>query len=204
MNEMLKEDNPVRDQPWSVQIDHFGLNCTSRTLERACKRRRPKAGRYKMAKIKLISFKNKQLRKEYGRRHQAETIDSFWQYIHFTDEAHFDPDESYSKRVLREGTRYEASKIQTMPDLKGVELHIAASISWHHQSPLQFYHDKHDDPLSVIIKKPPKPRRSKYQTEETYQQRIIEWEASLSHDPDIKSKGNSMTQAYYTEHLLPV
>lgn len=37
-----------------------------------------------------------------------------------------------------------------------------------------------------------------------HHQRVVEWEASLPHDPEIKSKGNSMTQAYYIERLLPV
>jgi hypothetical protein len=84
---------------------------------------------------------------EYDRRHQAVTVHSFWQYIHFTDEAHFDPGESYSKRVLREeGTRYEPQNMQPMPDMKGVKLHFAASISWHHKSPLLFYNDEHDPP----------------------------------------------------------
>jgi hypothetical protein len=77
LNEILKEDNPVRDQSWAVQIDHFEINCTSRTLQRAWKRRRPKDERYKMTKIKLISSKNRQLRKDYDLRHRTETIESF-------------------------------------------------------------------------------------------------------------------------------
>jgi hypothetical protein len=83
-----------------------------------------------MAIVKPISLKNKQLRVEYGRRHVAETVNSFWQYVHFTDEAHFDPDEVFSKRVLREeGTRYEAANMQAMPQMKGMKLHFGASIS---------------------------------------------------------------------------
>lgn len=148
LNEMLKEDNPVRDQPWVIQIDHFGLNCTSRTMKRACKRHRFKTGRYKMTKIQFISSKNKKLRKEYGLRHQAKTIESFWQYIHFTDETHFDSDETYSKRMLREeGTRYEASNMQIMSDLKNVKFYFVVSISWHHKSPLQFYNNEHNSSL---------------------------------------------------------
>ncbi len=49
--------------------------------------------------------------------------------MHFTDEAHFDPDQMYEERVLREeGTRYEPENMQTMPDIEGVKLHVAASI----------------------------------------------------------------------------
>jgi hypothetical protein len=144
------------------------------------------------------------LRKDYDLRHRTETIESFWQYIHFTDKTHFDSNESYSKRVLREEkTRYEALNMQIMSDLKDVKLHFAVSIFWHHKSSLQLYNDEHD--LSfVITKKSLKSFRSRYQSEETYQQRIIEWETSLSHDSKIKLKRNSMIQAYYTERLLSV
>ncbi len=94
LNEMLNvEKNSVRDQSWEIQIDHFQLNCTSRTLKRACKRRTLKADRYRMIKIKDISLKNRKLRVKYDHRHKDETIESFWQYVHFTDEAHLDLEE---------------------------------------------------------------------------------------------------------------
>lgn len=194
LNEMLNAaKNPVRDQPWLVQIDYFQLHCTRRTLQNACKRRTPKAGRYKMTKVKAISDKNKQLRVEYRLQHENETIYLFWQFVHYTEKAHLDPAECFSKRILREeGTRFEAKNMQPMPDMKGVKLHFAASIPWHHKGALQFYNDEHDPP-PVITKKLPKPRKSRYQSEETYRQRIIQWEASLPHDPEVKPKGNSMT-----------
>ena len=93
--------------------------------------------------------------------------------------------------------------MQPMPDMKGVKLHVAASVSWHHKGELQFYNDEHDKP-AVEIKKAPKPRKSKYQTDEIYRQRLIAWEATNVHDVEIKSKGNSMTQLYYVERLLPI
>jgi hypothetical protein len=37
-----------------------------------------------------------------------------------------------------------------------------------------------------------------------FQHRILEWEASISHEKEVKPKGNSMTQLYYCERLLPV
>lgn len=93
--------------------------------------------------------------------------------------------------------------MQSVPDLKGAKLHFAASISWHHKSPLQFYNDEHDPP-PVVTKKPPKPRKSKYQSNDQYQQCLIDWETYLPHDLEVQPKGNLMTQAYYTERLLPV
>jgi transposase len=205
LTEMLNDEkNLVRDQSWEVQIDHFQLNCTSRIMKRACSRRQPKAGRYRMTIVKPISLKNRQLRVEYDHRHVTETMDSFWQYVHFTNETHLNPNEIFAKRVLREqSTRYEAANMQVMPQMKEIKLHFEASISWHHKSPLIFYNDEHDSSL-VIIEKLFKPRRSRYQTKKTYQQRVLEWEASLSHDPKIKPKSNSMTQTYYTKRLLSV
>lgn len=87
-------------------------------------------------------------------------------------------------------------------ELKGVYFHIAASISWYHKRPLQFYNDEHDF-HGVKIFKPQKPRW-KHETADTYHQRVFKWEASVSYDVEFKSKGNSVTQAYYFKRPLPV
>ena len=50
--------------------------------------------------------------------------------------------------------------MQKMPDMKGIKLHVAASISWHHKWPLTFYNDEHDAP-EIQVHKPRKPRKSK-------------------------------------------
>lgn len=105
--------------------------------------------------------------------------------------------------LIQTGTRYEPENMQQMPDMKGVKLHVAASISWHHKGALQFYNDENDTP-DIQIKKPRKSRKSKYETEEMHRQRLTDWEVSLPHDVEVKSKGNSMTQIYYTERLLPI
>lgn len=204
-DEMLNVDkNLMRDMPWEIQINHFELNCTARTFQRHDQHRRLKAELYKMVKIKNINSKNKRLRIEYGLRHKNEIIESFWQYVHFTNEAHIDLNQTYSKRVLREkDTRYEPQNLQSMPDMKGVKLHFAISISWHHKGPLLFYNDKHDS-SSVVIKKLSKSRKSKYQTNDQYKQRLIDWEVSLPHDSEMKLKDNFITQIYCTERLLPV
>jgi hypothetical protein len=34
--------------------------------------------------------------------------------------------------------------------------------------------------------------------------RVLEWEALLPHEQEVKLKGNAMTQKYYTERLLPI
>ncbi len=80
---------------------------------------------------------------------------------------------------------------------------MAGSISWYQKGPLIFYNDENDPPTMKPIKQEPKPRRSRYQTEEKYQERVRDWESRKPHDPEIKPKGNSMTNKYYTEKLLP-
>lgn len=202
LNQLLSDTNPVRDQHYDCQIKHFDMNVSSRTLRRALTSRR-NARRYKKAVVRKISDKNKQLRVQYGLEHKDKSME-FWESVHWTDEAHIDPSQVSSQYILREeGTRYDPSNIEERSELKGVEFHIAASVSWHHKSPLQFYNDEHDFP-EIKVLNPRKPRRRKNETDEQHHDRLLEWEASLPHDVQIKSKGNSMTQAYYVKRLLPV
>ena len=115
------------------------------------------------------------------------------------------------ERVLREeGTALEPENLQEMPGFQGSKLHISAEVSWYRIGELQFYNDENDPPEVEIKRpkkrKPAKPRKN--ESQEHYDQRVREWEAEQQaqqpHDPEIKPKGNSMTQAYYTERLLPV
>lgn len=89
-----------------------------------------------------------------------------------------------------------------MPDFQGVKLYIAASISYWHKSPLFFYNDENDAPQIKLLK-PPKPRKTIYDTKEQFDEKIVLWKASLPHNVDVKPKGNSIIQKYYTEKLLP-
>jgi hypothetical protein len=56
----------------------------------------------------------------------------------------------------------------------------------------------------IQMKKSRKSRMRKHETDDQYRQRVAEWEASLSHDVEIKPKSNSMTQIYYTDRLLSI
>ena len=131
MNQMLDpHQNPVRDQSWSVQIEHFNLSMSSRILRAAFNQRVSRASRFKQIKIRSINFKNKKLRVQYGLKHQHHIVKKFFQYVHFSDEAHFDFDQIYNQFVLREeGIKYELKNMQSMPEMKGVKLHVAAFIS---------------------------------------------------------------------------
>ncbi len=48
--------------------------------------------------------------------------------------------------------------------------------------------------FDIQIIKPRKSRRQKNDTNDEHRQRIAKYEISLSHDVEIKSKDNSMTQ----------
>ena len=111
---------------------------------------------------------------------------------------------------FEEGTALEPENLQEMPAFQGSKLHISAEISWYKIGELQFYNDENDPP-EVVVKKPKKRKPTKPRQKESqgqFEQRLREWEAEKEaqqpHDPEIKPKGNSMTQAYYTKRLLPI
>lgn len=53
-------------------------------------------------------------------------------------------------------------------------------------------------------KQPPKPRQSKYETDEQFAQRKRDHEASLPPPLEVVSCGHHITQKYYTNHILPM
>ena len=157
-----------------------------------------------MAQARPISWKKRRERVEYGGENRPRDFWSFWQYISFSDEAHYDPDKQPKQRVLREiGTRIDADNMQIRPELSGVRVHFSASCSWHYKSDLTFYNNKQDPPAVKPVL-PPKPRRRpKTETPEQYEQRLEEWKECLPHNLEVEPKGNSMTQAYYANRILP-
>ncbi|KAF6238785.1 hypothetical protein HO173_003292 [Letharia columbiana] len=196
-------ENPVRREPFLVQLEHFGVNTSERTLQRSLRARTNDAQLYKCAQVKTISESNLKQRREYGARNLGQTVEDLWQYVVFTDEAHYSRNAIPQDRVLRErGTRYDVKNLQELPNLEPCSVHVSGSISWHHKE-ITIYHDENDPP-DVKIPKPRKPiRRPKRETTPEYEQRVEDWKESLPHDPEIKESGNSMTQNYYVDKLLP-
>ena len=87
---------------------------------------------------------------------------------------------------------------------EGVKFHVAAWITWFDKAEkLEFYKDEEEYEEQPPM--PPRPRRRPTtESPEEYQARLTEWEALKPHKVDVKPQGNSMTQKYYTERLLPV
>ena len=68
---------------------------------------------------------------------------------------------------------------------------------------MTFYNDEHDPPIVKPVISRKQRRRPTTETPEQYKQRLEEWKEHLRYNPEIKPKGNSITQAYYVEKILP-
>jgi len=204
LDELLDENNPLNDKPYTTQVQQLQLPITPRVLQRNFSKRKG-AKRYKMPYTKEISQNNREKRVKYGQEHQKSVME-FWQYVLFTDEAHF------SSRDLQNASIYalrQPSTSQRLSRLKetrvsglDVTLHVAAGISYNMKGELLFYNDP-EDRAAVKKRLPPKPRKSSVESESDYSEKVEKWRASLPHPAEIKTTGNSMTQKYYTENVLP-
>lgn len=205
----LLEDNtnPVRDAPLSVQQRENEIPLAPRSL-RYNLSNRENAHMYISAYSGEISTPNKRQRVRYGEEHEKEDLHGFWDTVFFTDEAHFNPEEDFQKpRILRRKgnpNRLKRGNLQTRKKKKSspLTLHIYASVNWFFKSPLGFYNDEKD--MLKPPKQPPKPRRSKYETDEQFAQRKRDHEASLPPPLEVVSCGHHITQKYYTNHILPM
>jgi transposase len=200
--------NPVRNQPMVAQAKYHQIEASERTLQRQTKRYSNDAKLYKQAYVdKVLSDSNHSARWDYGQVYGDKTIDNFWRYIMFTDECHIDLATSRQGHILRErGTRYNQENIQQRPSKTGNEIHIFAWITWDTKSPqLYFYND--EEPTIDQPKRPRKPVRHKRESDSEWQQRLLNWEQDIAALPPkkiVKPLGNSMTQEYYCNNVLPV
>ena len=105
--------NPVRNQAFEAQIEYHHLDINKRTLQRGLKTHTNQGQRYKQARVsKPMSVQNRRKRVEYAQKHLYSTIENYWQWIIFTDKAHFDSTAQKTNYILREaGTRYEPENI---------------------------------------------------------------------------------------------
>jgi hypothetical protein len=198
--------NPVRTETYEAQIAYHHIPVGKRQLQRKLKEHTKGGRKYKMAFVKKeVSTKNREERVAYGRDHQDKSMEDFWSYIMYTDEAHVDLTSQAVGEILREeGTRYDDENIMERGEKKGVSFHVAAWITWFEKAEkLEFYNDEED--TTEYPPRAPKPRRRPTtESESEYQDRLKEWEALRPHKVEKKVGGNHMTQKYYTDRLLPV
>jgi hypothetical protein len=196
--------NPVRDQLYEAQLEYHHLPISVRTLRRGLSRYTKQGRRYRQAYIsKEVTAVQRRGRIQYCQMHDGKSIDDFWRRVIFADEMHFDPTSIGVGHILREaGTRYDTENIQTRPLPTGVKLHCAAWVSYDHKAPfLIFYNDEEE--YTYQPRRQGRPRKSKYEDDAAFQRRIQEWQAEQPHQVVVKPKGNSMTQKYYVDNVLP-
>lgn len=123
--------NPVRNQPFDAQIEFHNIPVKRRQFQKKLKEHTNGGQIYKDAFVKKeISGKNRDERVAYGEEYKEKTIDDFWKYIVFTDEAHIDPSSQQAPGIFRErGKRYNDENIVQRGEKKGVKFHIAAWIT---------------------------------------------------------------------------
>jgi hypothetical protein len=123
--------NPIRDQPYEAQIAYHKIPVQKRQLQRKLREYTNGGQIYKCAFVrKEISRKNKAERVSYGQQHKDKTIEDFWSYVLFTDEAHIDPSAQQAPGILRERAKpYDDENIVERGERKGVKFHVAAWIT---------------------------------------------------------------------------
>jgi hypothetical protein len=181
---------------------------SKRTIQRNMTNRR-NARQYRKIQVKPISLANKRKRVDYGEAYRGRSIKDYWQFVYFTDEAHFRSEELANKseyEYRQSGTEQRLANLQeTTSSSLNVTLHVAAGISWHGKGMFEFYNDPDPKPLPGTFK-PRKPRRSGVETIEQHTEAIRQFEQvehGQSVDVEIKPKGNSMTQQFYAREILP-
>jgi hypothetical protein len=78
---------------------------------------------------------------------------------------------------------------------------VAAGISYNHKGVFTFYKDPQEP--SEKLYKPRRPRKSSVETKEQHLEAISAWLEGGEHPLKVQASGNSMTQKFYTENILP-
>lgn len=88
-------------------------------------------------KVKKLRSQNQKNRVQYTKDHKSETVNSFWQFVCFTNKAHVDSDQMSRICILREeDIRLNSNNMQKMSDTQKVKLHMIDFIFWHHKDSL--------------------------------------------------------------------
>jgi DDE superfamily endonuclease len=206
LQSLLDPKNPLHYQSYDVQAQDLPIK--PKTLQQNLVKRTG-AKRFRKPKVKAISAKNKRVRISYGINHRGKTIRSFWQYVYFTDEAHWSSKELSNKQEYELRAPGTESRLKNLQEVQksdlNVTLHSSGGISYNFKGPLLFYKDP-PEPSDPKPYQPHAPRRSSVETSEEHAekvQRFKESQKEVSAGIDIIPKGNAMNQVFYTKHILP-
>jgi hypothetical protein len=156
--------------------------------------------------VKAISKQNKIKRVACAQERCEETVDGFWGYIYFTDEAHFVSKELAAKdeyAIRKPNTERRNEELQEVQPSINVTVHVAGGISYNHKGVFLFYNDPRDPVEKPLVDKRTRPRKRVAETPVEFQARLTEWESTLPPEIDVKPKGNSITQQFYKDSILP-
>jgi hypothetical protein len=131
---------------------------------------------------------------------ENDTFTGFWQFVNFTDEAHFNSLylQNKAKYELRiPGQKWHRKETKTTG--LNVTVHYAGLVTYNYKGPLTFY----KDPKEPTQKLPRKPRRTMYQSNAEYQHMIMDWELSRV-EGDVVPKENATLQEFYAKEILPI
>ena len=168
--------NRYRDQAYEVQIDKHNLKTSTHTLQRSLKQHTG-ARRFKKRKVKLLSDQNKMARVEFAKKHENKTVQDFWQFVHFTDEAHYDSGAQEREYILRRSetvTNLENIQEMTFKNKLSV-IHFVFRIFYYDRSPLIFYNDEKEvvSNITIVQAKKSKPVQD-VNTDDVYEVKLIE------------------------------
>jgi hypothetical protein len=204
LHPILEAGHPLHCEPYEAIIEALHLPVSTRTLQKELYHNYD-ARRFRKKRTTAISAKNKAARLQYAEEHQNKTITGFWQYVYFTDEAHFQS-KDLSNRVEYELRPFGVQTTETMQEVDrsdlDVTLHVSAGISYNHKGVFHFYRD----PIEPSLPRPYRPRRprqSSVETAEEFASKVQEWDALKLVEVDIGPKGNAMTQQFYSKEVLP-
>lgn len=202
---LLSDDtNPVREEPLSIQARENDIPLRPRTLRYNLSTRED-AHMFVAAYTREMLPANLEKRVEYGKEHLNKPLYGYWDTLFFTDEAHFNPLEDFQRpRILRRtGQRLAPGNLVTRKKKKAssTTVHMYSYMNWYYKGPISFYNDEEE--MLKPPKPPRKPRKSKYETQEQYDKRVKQWEATRPPPLEVVGSGHHMTQDYYTKHILP-
>jgi hypothetical protein len=200
VDRLLNQEDPIHELHYEKQRLLLPGLPSQRTLRRHTAARG--ARRFKKPFMTEVSGINKQKRVKYGQEHQDKNITGYWQWIWWTDEVHFQSIKlqnaiEYELRLPGQEGRHQNPHKSTGLD---VTLHVSAGVSYDHKGPLIFYKDPQEP--SEKVRKAAPPRRSKYDTDQSWQERKKLWDDQQPREPPVP-KGNCMTQAFYAKEILP-
>ncbi len=204
LHALLEPDHPSHYLKYDVMAEKENIPLTGRSLRRQFAR--IGARKFRTPTVKPISSTNKTKRRQYCGARCRKTVTDYWKFVYFTDEAHFrtrdlSARDEYDLRKPNGQRRLE--RLQELKPSIDITVHVAAGISYNQKGVFLFYNDPNEPGPKQYTYKPRRPRKSSVQTQEEYEQDVREWEASQPPQVDIKPKGNSMTQKFYTENVLP-